>query len=102
MSNATLPVSRQWVLLEKPKKQSKLSPQTQRIHFTPQTLTCSGDDAATIGTASSALQSASDGIKTIAGALLSGQTAPASARDQVGTGLETALSALSNVTSVYV
>jgi hypothetical protein len=32
---------------------------------------------------------------------LTGQAAPASARDQVGSGLQDALSALSNVTGVY-
>lgn len=54
-----------------------------------------------MGSASSALSSASAGIKTIAGSILTGQTAPASARDQVGAGFTNALSALSNVTSVY-
>jgi hypothetical protein len=47
------------------------------------------------------LSSASAGIKTIASDLLTGQAAPESARDQVGTGLKNALSALGNVTSVY-
>jgi hypothetical protein len=54
-----------------------------------------------LGTASTALNSASAGIKTIATSLLTGQAAPASARDQVGTGLKNALSALSTVTGVY-
>jgi hypothetical protein len=47
------------------------------------------------------LASASDGIKTIAGSILTGKAAPASARDQVGEGLKTALSALQNVTGEY-
>ncbi|KAJ3574361.1 hypothetical protein NP233_g1834 [Leucocoprinus birnbaumii] len=54
-------------------------------------------DAAT--TAQSALQDASDGIKTIAKSLLTGQQAPAAARNQVAQGLEAAQAALSNVTS---
>jgi hypothetical protein len=54
-----------------------------------------------VDTASTALNSASAGIKTIAASILSGKTAPASARDQVGTGLTTAQSALSNVTTLY-
>ena len=61
----------------------------------------SGTDATNVAIASSALDSASAGIATIAGSILSGQNAPASARDQVGTGLKTALSALKNVTGVY-
>jgi hypothetical protein len=47
------------------------------------------------------LSSASAGIKTIASSIITGQSAPASARDQVGAGLATALSALGNVTGVY-
>ena len=47
------------------------------------------------------MTSASEGIKTIASSILTGQTAPASARDQVGSGLATALSALGNITGVY-
>lgn len=54
-------------------------------------------DAAT--TAQGGLQDASDGIKTIAGALLTGQTAPAASRDQVSQGLLTAQTALNNITS---
>jgi hypothetical protein len=54
-----------------------------------------------VGAASSDLSSASAGIKTIASSILTGQAAPASARDQVGTGLKDALSALGNVTSLY-
>jgi hypothetical protein len=58
-------------------------------------------DATNIATAASSLASAQDGIKTIAGALLTGKTAPASARTQVGDGLENALAALGNVTDLY-
>jgi len=58
-------------------------------------------DATNIATAASSLASAQDGIKTIAGALLTGKTAPASARTQVGDGLENALSALGNVTDLF-
>jgi len=53
-------------------------------------------DAAT--TAQGGLQDASDGIKTIAGALLTGKTAPAASRDQVSQGLLTAQTALNNIT----
>ncbi|KAG7441635.1 uncharacterized protein BT62DRAFT_955679 [Guyanagaster necrorhizus] len=49
--------------------------------------------------AQSGLDSASAGIKTIAGALLTGQTAPATARDQVKTGLLAAQSALGGITT---
>ncbi|THU78096.1 hypothetical protein K435DRAFT_973671 [Dendrothele bispora CBS 962.96] len=52
-----------------------------------------------VSTAQSGLDSASDGIKTIAGALITGQTAPADARDQVGTGLNDALTALTGLNS---
>lgn len=61
----------------------------------------SGTDATNIATASSSLASASDGIKTIAGAILTGKDAPAAARQQVGDGLQNALSALQNVTGEY-
>ncbi|KAL9716722.1 hypothetical protein Ac2012v2_001175 [Leucoagaricus gongylophorus] len=50
-------------------------------------------------TAQGGLQDASDGIKTIAGALLTGQTAPAASRYQVSQGLLTAQTALNNITS---
>jgi len=50
-------------------------------------------------TAQGGLQDASAGIKTIAGALLTGQGAPAAARDQVQQGLTTADTALGNITS---
>jgi len=66
------------------------------------TLTGSGADAGSVATAGTALSSAEAGIKTIATSILTGQSAPADARDQVGTGLQTALTALGNVTSVYV
>ena len=56
---------------------------------------------AAVGSASSSLSSASAGIATIASSIFTGQAAPASARDQVGAGLTNALSALSNITSVY-
>jgi len=58
-------------------------------------------DATNIATAASSLASAQDGIKTIAGSILTGKAAPASARTQVGDGLENALSALGNVTDLY-
>jgi hypothetical protein len=58
-------------------------------------------DATNIATAASSLASAQEGIKTIAGAILTGKTAPASARTQVGDGLENALAALGNVTDLY-
>ncbi|ESK87502.1 hypothetical protein Moror_2052 [Moniliophthora roreri MCA 2997] len=52
-----------------------------------------------VTTAQGGLQDASDGIKTIAGALLTGQTAPAAARDQVASGLQTANDALVGLNS---
>jgi len=52
-----------------------------------------------VSTAQSGVDSASDGIKTILGALFSGQTAPANARDQVGTGLNDALTAMTGLNS---
>lgn len=55
--------------------------------------------ASAAATAQGGLQDASAGIKTIAGALLTGQAAPAAARDQVGQGLTTADTALGNITS---
>lgn len=59
------------------------------------------DSAVTSATtaAQSGLSSAGDGIKTIAAALISGQTAPASARDQVGAGLTAAGTALNGINS---
>ncbi|KAG7439970.1 uncharacterized protein BT62DRAFT_938499, partial [Guyanagaster necrorhizus] len=47
----------------------------------------------------SGLDSASTGIKTIAGALLMGQTAPATAHNEVKTGLLAAQSALDGITT---
>jgi hypothetical protein len=73
----------------------------QRLSFELAMLTSRGADAAAVAAASSDLSSASAGIKTIASSLLTGQAAPASARDQVGAGLKGALSALTNVTGVY-
>jgi len=52
-----------------------------------------------VSTAQSGLDSASDGIKTIAGALITGQAAPAAARDQVATGLDGALTSLTGLNS---
>jgi len=75
-------------------------PQRKGPILTP--LTLRGSDATAVASAGTALDSASAGIKTIAASLLTGQTAPASARDQVGAGLNNALSALSNVTGVYI
>ncbi|KAJ7735123.1 hypothetical protein DFH07DRAFT_928211 [Mycena maculata] len=54
--------------------------------------------ATQVAAAQAGLSSASDGIKTIAAALFTGQTAPASARTQVQTGLLAAQSALGNIT----
>ncbi|KAJ7624826.1 hypothetical protein FB45DRAFT_796794 [Roridomyces roridus] len=51
-----------------------------------------------VSAAQAGLSSASQGIETIAGAILTGQQAPAPARDQVLQGLATAQSALGNVT----
>ncbi|KAJ3852828.1 hypothetical protein EV368DRAFT_82142 [Lentinula lateritia] len=61
-----------------------------------------GNDAATtsaVSTAQSGLSTAGDGIKTIAAALIGGQTAPADARNQTADGLQTALTALSGLNS---
>ncbi|KAF5374297.1 hypothetical protein D9758_004589 [Tetrapyrgos nigripes] len=55
--------------------------------------------ASAVSTASDGLNSAQAGIKTIGGAIVSGQTAPADARDQVGTGLTDALTALDGLDS---
>ncbi|KAF8956147.1 hypothetical protein BDZ97DRAFT_202500 [Flammula alnicola] len=49
--------------------------------------------------AQSGLESASAGIKTIAGALLTGQNAPADARNQVAQGLTSAQTALDGINS---
>lgn len=60
------------------------------------------DDAAASSAADDALtglDSAADGIKTIALSLISGQNAPADARDQVGAGLTQAKAALDGITS---
>ncbi|KAH7106870.1 hypothetical protein BKA62DRAFT_685333 [Auriculariales sp. MPI-PUGE-AT-0066] len=60
-----------------------------------------GDDAAlaSVDDALTGLQGAAGGIRTIAGALISGETAPADARDQVGSGLTQAKAAFSSITS---
>jgi len=58
-----------------------------------------GDDATSASNALTGLQSAASGIETIAIALISGQTASADARQQVGDGLDQAKSALGNITS---
>jgi len=50
-------------------------------------------------TASAGVASANAGVKTIAGALITGQKAPAAARDQVGQGLENAQTALQGLNS---
>lgn len=62
--------------------------------------TCS-DPAVTSATtaAQGGLSSATQGIETIAGALLTGKTAPADARTQVQDGLTTASTALSSINS---
>ncbi|KAF7349113.1 hypothetical protein MVEN_01433500 [Mycena venus] len=54
--------------------------------------------ASAVTAAQAGLSSASDGIKTIAQSLVTGQTAPASARDQVGAGLLAAQTALTGIT----
>ncbi|EJD01795.1 uncharacterized protein FOMMEDRAFT_156920 [Fomitiporia mediterranea MF3/22] len=61
----------------------------------------SSDSSVTSATsdALTGINSAQDGIATIAKALISGQTAPADARDQVGQGLTTAQNALNGITS---
>ena len=99
ISNVILLASRQSELSVKLKQQSNSwQPQQSTLSIVFSVLTKSGTDATNVASASSALDSASAGIKTIAGAILTGQTAPASARDQVGQGLQNALSALQNVT----
>jgi hypothetical protein len=88
----------------RPRKSPKCSqsPRCHRNVVSPLSpLTCRGADAAAVSAATSNLNSASAGIKTIAAGLLTGKAAPASARDQVGAGLKGALSSLSNVTSLY-
>lgn len=67
-------------------------------------MSSSGDEsdpaaASAATTAQGDLQDASDAIKTIAGALLTGQAPPAAARDQVGQGLSAAQDALNNITT---
>jgi len=61
-----------------------------------------GNDTATtsaVATAQGGLTSAGDGIKTIAAAILTGQSAPADARNQTAAGLQTALTALTGLDS---
>ncbi|KAJ6554036.1 hypothetical protein DFH09DRAFT_1085429 [Mycena vulgaris] len=50
--------------------------------------------AAAVAVAQAGLKSVDEGIQTILTAIFTGQTAPASSRDQVGTGLATAQQAL--------
>ncbi|KIK54657.1 hypothetical protein GYMLUDRAFT_176899, partial [Collybiopsis luxurians FD-317 M1] len=60
----------------------------------------SGSDptvASAVTQAQSGIQSAQSGISTIAKAILTGQDAPADARNQVGSGLATAQSALNSI-----
>ncbi|KAL0580211.1 hypothetical protein V5O48_001804 [Marasmius crinis-equi] len=52
-----------------------------------------------VTTAQGGLKSAGDGIKAIAAALVTGQAAPADARDQVGAGLQTAADSLTALQS---
>ena len=52
-----------------------------------------------VSAAQAGLTSAGDGIKTIAAALVSGQSAPAAARNQTATGLQDALTALTGLDS---
>ncbi|KAF8921581.1 hypothetical protein CPB85DRAFT_1271480 [Mucidula mucida] len=56
-------------------------------------------NAAAKTAATDGLNSASDGIKTIAKSLITGAQAPAAARDQVGAGLTAAQTALDGLTS---
>ncbi|KAJ8093188.1 hypothetical protein PM082_020673 [Marasmius tenuissimus] len=55
--------------------------------------------AEAVTTAQGGLKSAGDGIKAIAAALITGQAAPADARDQVSAGLQTAGDALTALQS---
>ncbi|PBL01710.1 hypothetical protein ARMGADRAFT_953778 [Armillaria gallica] len=55
--------------------------------------------ATAVTDAQTGLDSASSGIKTIAASLLTGQTAPADARDQVKNGLLAAQTALNGITT---
>ena len=55
--------------------------------------------AAGVGNVKASITDAEQGIKTIAAALLAGQTAPAAARDQIKTDLLAANSTLSGLTS---
>ncbi|PBK72187.1 hypothetical protein ARMSODRAFT_746672 [Armillaria solidipes] len=55
--------------------------------------------ATAVTDAQTGLDSASAGIKTIAASLLTGKTAPADARDQVGSGLLAAQTALNGITT---
>ncbi|KAF9260417.1 hypothetical protein L218DRAFT_946832 [Marasmius fiardii PR-910] len=67
-----------------------------------QLVTANANDSAVASSLSDAqtgLASAKGGVRTIAQAILSGQNAPADARDQVGTGLTSAASALSSISS---
>ncbi|KAJ6450904.1 hypothetical protein C8R45DRAFT_1223956 [Mycena sanguinolenta] len=56
------------------------------------------DTASAVAVAQTGLQSVNSAIQMILGAIFSGQTAPASFRDQVSAGLDLADSALSNIT----
>ncbi len=58
--------------------------------------------ATAVTDAQTGLDSASSGIKTIAASLLTGQTAPADARDQVKNGLLAAQTALNGITTQVV
>ncbi|KAG5638921.1 hypothetical protein H0H81_008690 [Sphagnurus paluster] len=64
-------------------------------------LVCKPDAAAVtaVKAAQDGVKSAKDGVSTIAKALLTGQNAPAASRDQVGTGLEAAKTALASIKS---
>jgi len=65
-------------------------------------ITAAGSDAASaaqLQTAATGITSAQAGVKTIAGALLTGQAAPADARTQVGDGLTAATTALNSINS---
>ena len=73
----------------------------KKIIRNPQHTTHNRDSSVTDATTTAlgGLTSAQQGIATIAKALLTGQTAPADARDQVGQGLQTAQSSLASINS---
>ena len=65
----------------------------------PQSPCSDPETAATAENVKASITDAEQGIKTIAAALLAGQTAPAAARDQIKTNLLAANGTLSGLTS---